>query len=83
MFRVRTQGFFELCEARTMIRTATSPSSVVLKPTVTRALAFSLPSTLVSAFIRNVRFSGGLPEERPVHDDPARGNSVIVPETNS
>ena len=63
MFRVRTQGFFEPCEARTMIRIATSPSSVVLNPTVTRALDFSLPSTLVSAFIRNVRFSGAFPKK--------------------
>ena len=66
-----------------MMRTATSPSSVDLKPTVTRAWAFNLPSTLVSELMIKVRFSGGLPRSARLTTIPFGGRSVIVPETNS
>src|SRR4051812_32251968 len=56
----QAHGFFSgvvALAARTMIRAATSPSSVVLNATVTRAFAFSLPSIFVSGLMMNVRFS--------------------------
>src|SRR5688572_21769741 len=65
-----------------MIRTATSPSSDILKPTVTRALVRSRPSILVSLVMMNARFSGGFPSTARLMTILPGGSSTTVPETN-
>jgi hypothetical protein len=65
------------------MRTATSPSSDGLKPTVTLAPVFRLPSTFVSPVIRKVRFSAGLPMTARLTTIRPGGRSAIVPETIS
>ena len=83
MFRVRTQGFFELCEARTMIRTSNITFIGGFEADSNPSLGFQFAFNLGFGVHQERTIFRRLPEESPIHDDVIGVNSVTVPETNS